>query len=406
MSRDAAQQPVAWYRHAPYQLYFPMGGLLSALGVLPWTAFALGVGGWRPGLHAIVEVQSALTCFAVGFLFTFIPRRTGTALPRAAECIAALALLLAPALLALFGHEQAAHLCWSVLALFLAAFVAVRIPAAVRGKKAVAQLVWLPLSFGMGMGGALLAALAGPDRPVWMTGLGTSLVWQGMFAGLVMGIGGMLLPMMLHREPHRGDTSPRAWLLHALAAAAFVSSFALEWAIGLRTGYALRAGVSLAVLGFAGRMWRWPRAKGLHRRLAWIAVWMVPLGFACVALWPMHRVAMLHLVFLSGFTLLTLAVANHVIVAHGGRDPLLLANPAPLVITGAAMLLAVVARVLVSVDPLRLQLWVGVASSLLLVALAAWAWWVLPRLKAVRPYQEDRLPSSEQRARGLAPAGE
>ena len=406
MSSEAAQRPIAWYRHAPYLLFFPIGGLLAALGVMPWTAFAFGPGPWRPELHAITEVQGALTCFVVGFLFTFIPRRTGTAPPRSSECFAALGLVVAPGLLALLRHEQAAHLTWGVLALFLAAFVLFRIPPAVRAQKAVAQLLWLPVSFAMGVGGAMFATLASPSRPVWMAALGTSLIWQGVFCGLVMGIGGMLLPMLLHREPYKGDVSLRSWVLHAIAAAAFVASFAVEWLIGLRAGYGLRALVSFLVLLIAGRMWRWPRARGLHRRLAWIAVWMLPIGFACVAIWPVYRIAMLHLVFLSGFMLLTLSVASHVAIAHGGRDPLLLVNPPPLFVMGAAVLLAVIARILVSVDPTRLRLWVGVASSLFLVALASWAWWVLPRLKPVHPDEDDRLPPTGPTSRNLARAGE
>jgi len=384
-------------------LFFPLGALLSLLGVLPWTAFVLGWGGWRPELHAIMEVQSSLTCFAVGFLFTFIPRRTGTASPRSVECFGALGLLLAPALLALFGFEHLAHAVWAVLALFLAGFVLVRIPQALKTEKAVAQLLWMPAAFAMGVAGAGMAALAGPGRALWLRSLGASLVWQGVLGGLVMGVGGMLLPMMFHREPHRGDRGLRAWVLHGLAAALFMGSFAVEQIVGLRAGYALRALVALVVLVIAGRLWRWPKVKGLHRRLGWIAVWMLPVGFAAVAIWPVHRIAMLHLVFLSGFGMLTLAVANHVIVAHGGRDPLLMANPVPLFVMGAAIALAMVARILVSVDFMRLKLWIGVASSLYLVALISWGWWIVPRLKPISPYENDKLPA-EPPAVGRAPA--
>lgn len=394
MPLDAAPPPPAWYRHAPYLLFFPLGGLMSLLGVLPWTAFALGLGGWRPELHAITEVQSALTSFAVGFLFTFIPRRTGTAAPRSVECFGAVALVIAPALLALGGFGHLAHAVWALLALFLGGFVLVRIPHALKTEKAVAQLLWMPVAFGMGVVGAGMAALAGPGRPAWLGPLGTSLVWQGVLGGLVMGVGGMLLPMMFHREPHRGDRSPRAWVLHGMAAALFVGSFAVEVGVGLRTGYALRALVTLAVLGISARLWRWPRVQGLHRRLGWMAAWMLPVGFACVAIWPAHQIAMLHLVFLSGFGMLTLAVANHVIVAHGGRDPLLMANPVPLFVMGAAIALALVARILVSVDLMRMLLWLGAASSLYLVALIAWASWIVPRLKPVSPYENDKLPSA------------
>ena len=55
MPLEPAPPPPVWYRHAPYLLFFPLGALLSLLGVLPWTAFVLGWGGWRPELHAIMD---------------------------------------------------------------------------------------------------------------------------------------------------------------------------------------------------------------------------------------------------------------------------------------------------------------------------------------------------------------
>jgi uncharacterized protein involved in response to NO len=384
MSAEPSTTPVAWYRHAPYQLFFPIGGLLSLLGVVQWGAFALGwSSAWRPSLHAIIEIQSALSCFAVGFLFTFVPRRTRTAAPTTVEVGAALLLLIAPGV-ALFGHERLAHAAWALLALFLCVFTGRRLRSALRAGGAVAQFIWLPVSFGLGLLGALAAAIA-PGAWPWARSMGTALVWQGVLTGLVIGIGGMLLPMVLHREPHRGDPSRRAWFLHAVAAAVFASSFAVDWLADLRWGHAIRAVVAVGMLVGPARLLRWPRAPGLHRRVAWLAAWMIPLGFAAVALWPVYRTALLHLTFLPGFMLLTLAIANHVIIAHGGRDTLLFANPVPLYVMGAAVALATCARLLVAFDPARLRLWAGAAFFLFALALAAWASWVLPRLRPAPP---------------------
>lgn len=381
MSVKSEQQPV-WYRHAPYLLFFPLGGLLSLLGILPWGLFALRVpGSWQPTLHAMTEIQSALTCFAVGFLFTFVPRRTGTAPPSHVEVFASLALLFVTPLAALFGFQAIGHLAWAFLALLLCAFAGSRIRPALKSGAAVAQLLWLPVSFGMAFVGALFAAAAGRG-PSWMPGMGTSMIWQGLLAGLVVGIGGMLLPMLLHREVYRGDTSRRAWLFHSIAAALFVASFVIEPLVGMRWGYALRALVTFGMLLIAARLWRWPQARGFHRRVSWFAAWMIPLGFALVAMFPAYRVGFLHLTFLSGFAAITLAVANHVAIAHGGRDPLLFANPRPLIAMGAAIVAATGARLLIAFDASRMQLWAGVAFSCFAVALISWAVWVFPRLKS------------------------
>jgi uncharacterized protein involved in response to NO len=384
-----ATEPLAWYRQSPYLIFFPLGAALSLSGVLPWGLLSLGHFTWRPALHALTEVQGALTSFAIGFLFTFVPRRTGTPLPTTAECIAALVLLFPPPLLALFEHERLAQASWAVLALFLAFFVFTRLRKGLQKGQAVSQLLWLPSSFAMALAGSLLSAAAGPGRPYWLSPLGTSLVWQGMLGGLVAGIGGMLLPMLFHREPHKGDRSARSWWLNGAGCVLFASSFALEWAVNQRLGYGLRGAVLLAALLGPARLARPPRAEGVHRWFAWVAAWMIPLGFLAVALWPMHRIGLLHLTFLSGFTLLTLSVANHVTLAHGGRDPLLFSRPLPLLLMFGLVLLATTARVLVTLDPSRMLLWIGTAFWLYAGALISWAAWVLPRLKPL-PKAVDR----------------
>src|SRR5919201_6597971 len=93
------------WRREPYLLLFPLGALLAWAGVLPWLLFSLRATalyqpmfeaiGYRAAFHPVAQVEGFLTCFAVGFLFTFIPRRTGTGPPAAWQMIVALAAPLA-----------------------------------------------------------------------------------------------------------------------------------------------------------------------------------------------------------------------------------------------------------------------------------------------------------------------
>jgi hypothetical protein len=66
------------WRAEPYRILFPLGALLAWAGVLHWLLLATGATDeYRSTFHAIAQIQGLMTCFAVGFLFTFIPRRTG-----------------------------------------------------------------------------------------------------------------------------------------------------------------------------------------------------------------------------------------------------------------------------------------------------------------------------------------
>ena len=125
-SPELANSP-AW-RRDPWKLFFPLGLLLAWAGVLPWFLFGIGATGSYPSIfHSMVQVQGFLICFALGFLFTFLPRRTGTPPPSAFEVILC---LVAPAALAVFALQEKwalAQLCWLLTLGTLARFAVPRV---------------------------------------------------------------------------------------------------------------------------------------------------------------------------------------------------------------------------------------------------------------------------------------
>ena len=75
-------QAAPLWRREPYRIFFPLGCLLAWAGVLHWFLHSIGwLADYAPVFHAIAQIQGFMMCFAVGFLFTAIPRRTGTAPP-------------------------------------------------------------------------------------------------------------------------------------------------------------------------------------------------------------------------------------------------------------------------------------------------------------------------------------
>ena len=376
----------AW-RRDPYRILFPIGAGLAALASLPF-AFR-GAGGGALGLfHSVAQIEGFLTSFVVGFLFTFLPRRTRTAAPGPLEMAAAIVVPTAAVSSAWLGNPTLAHGLWVALLLVVLAFAVPRLRRTLVSGSAPAALVWLPVALAAGAVGAGLvmgSGLAGPRSGPALWVIGRGLLTQGFVAGLVLGVGSVLLPQLTRDEPAPSAAPSRhrrAVALHAVAAAGFYGSFPLEVLGDQRAGVALRALVATLVLLLAARIHRPPSVAGLHRRLAWLAAWLVPAGFWLAALLPRLRTAALHVVFVGGFAQLTLAIGAHVVLSHGGRPERLHRSPLALRLMAALLALAFTGRVLAGVDLARIPEWLAVAGASFTGAVVCWAAAIAPGLRA------------------------
>ncbi len=379
------------YRREPYRVLFPLGVLLAWAGVGHWLALAaLGWGAYSSVFHSIAQVQGFMMCFAVGFLFTAIPRRTGTTPPAAWQMAVAVAAPVATTALAWFETRRALALsqtAWLVLVIVVVEFAVRRFRSATARRRPPNSFVWVPVAFLLGVVGAALTGVGGAFKEdYWyLHTLGKTLVLQGMLVGLVLGVGGMVIPLLTCGDaPPDGTTSPRDLRIragHLLAAAVLVGSFWLEATGSEQAGHGIRAALTLVVLLAASRIYRLPRLPGWHRWLVWGSAWAIPLGFALAAAFPLHKQAGLHVVFVGGFALMALAVGLHVTFAHGGYPHLVRGRLWRVVALGALVVVALAARGLMSLDPARLWTWMGLASAAFLLATALWLSLILPRLK-------------------------
>lgn len=370
-----------WNRE-PHRLLFPLGAALAVVAVLPFAFFGAG-GGALALFHSVAQIEGFLTCFLVGFLYTFVPRRTRTLGPDSLQMTAALALPSAAVALAWAGDTAMAHGLWLLLVGVVLDFTLSRL----RGARVPAVAVWIPLALVAGAAGAVLIMaepLAG--RAAWAIGRG--LLVQGLFAGLVLGVSGFLVPQLTRGEPgpDRPD-APRArgsLALHGLLAAAFFGSFPLEVLWNARLGLALRALVATGVLLAVARIHRPPSIPGLHRRLVWLAAWLVAAGFWILTLSPRLRGAGLHVLFVGGFAQLTLAVAAHA-AFEDARPERLSASPRSARAMAGLLAVAFGGRVLAAIDLRRVAPWLAVASVAFCGAVAAWALLVGPQLRGREP---------------------
>ncbi len=391
MSVDARHQPPApptSLMRDPWRVFFPLGVVLGWTGVLHWLLYALGVSEvYRALFHATAQIQGFLTCIAIGFLYTFIPRRTGTSPPSTLEMAAGAAAPVAATLAAWLESVAVSQAAWLAGVSLMAAFVWRRVLSPGGAKRVPGVFVWVPVALLAGISGAALVgivAIVGPREEPQLWQLGRGLLLQGFVTALVVGVGGTMIPTLT-----RGETAPGATPIvlsrrgpQVVLAAAFLASFPLEVYVGPRAGFALRALVAGGVLIAVARLWRPPTLPGLHRRLIWVSAWLLPAGYALAAADPGQRSAALHLVFIGSFTVMALSVSLHVALSHGGRPERLAGWPWPA--WAMALLLAAAAtfRLLVGLDSARFKPWLAGAALSFFLATVAWASLVVPAIRA------------------------
>lgn len=373
-------------RRDPWRAFFPLGVLLGWAGVVHWLLYAAGASDrYDAVFHATAQIQGFLTAIALGFLFTFVPRRTETPPPSAPALAAGLAAPVAVTALAWQGHWAIGQVVWAACIGGAAIFVGRRVLTPGAARRLPAVFVWVPVALLAGIAGAALVAVAaalGPHEEPQLWSLGRGWLLQGFVTALVVGVGGTMLPALTRAEPPRLTAGAGTGRLGQIAAALlFLASFPVEVYALPRLGLALRAVVAGGVLVGGARLWRPPAVPGLHRRLMWIAAWLLPIGYLAAAAWPEQRSTALHVAFIGGFALLALSVALHVALSHGGHPERLAGRPWQVWCTGLLLLAATVFRLLVGIDPMHMRPWLALAAGSFLLATLAWSSLVAPAIR-------------------------
>ena len=353
---------------------------------MPWLAIAFGYEGENTQIfHSIAQIQGFMLCFALGFLFTMVPRRTGTWAPNTLEMVLGLGCPVAITLCAALKYHALSQAFWFVLVATLAQFLVRRFRQSTATGPSLPAFVWLPIGLLQGVAGAVLFGLFGAlDLDYDIHRLAQRLLLQGLFLSLVVGVGSMVFPLFTRGEgPGKRPAPPRfAKLIHVFGAALLVSTFFFEVYGWHHTGLLGRGVLCGALLVFGGRVHRLPTKPGANRWLVFFAIWMIPIGYLLAGIMPPHYVQIgMHIVFIGGFATMAMAVAAHVALAHGGRKPELDGWPVLIVAYAALFQVAVVARALMLLDDLdRYQMWLGVAAGAFLLGSLAWAALVVPAL--------------------------
>jgi uncharacterized protein involved in response to NO len=378
-------------RREPYRLFFPLGVGFGILGAGHWLAYAAG---WSEGysgfFHAAIQTGAFLPSFIVGFLLTALPRFTSTPAATSAEVLLFLSLLMAQPLCAARGAWVAAECCAIAWLLALAVFAGRRLAWRRAAVTPPIEFVWIPfaLLFGL-LGHALLIGGQLQWLPVGVLALARPLAQQGFLLAIVVGVSGFMAPRLLGRgfvavavtgidpvKAHR--LRQRRVQAHAAGALLLLLSFLLEGGGWLQAGYALRALVVTMVLAWTTQFHRPATVPDMYARLLRVSLWMLPLGYAGAAWLPGVRVAMLHLAFLGGYSLMIFAVGTMVVFSHAGEALTLRGRSMPLRVVGGLVAAAAALRASADWLPQAFFPIVAIAAAAWMAAGVLWLLWLRP----------------------------
>ncbi|MFN7953209.1 MAG: NnrS family protein [bacterium] len=387
----ANQSPTASsvWQTEPFRIFFPLGVGIAWVGLSQWVFFPFG---WPKAyacdLHGFIQMQAFTMAFAFGFLFTALPRRTQSAPPSRAELSATTALLVLVTLAGLFAQRVAMMLGYFALFALLTRFALMRLLGSAARRRPPAAFALVPIAALQGLIGPLLV-IAGPrvNMLPWLYPLGRLFIEQGVFLCLIVGIGGLVLPLVGGWPPPADlGSSPRESrraLLFAAAGLVIVGSEIAEALGAFRAGPIVRGLVVALGLALGGGAWRAPKKSGLHRRLVWLAMWLTPLGVLLSGLLPGLRVASLHVLFIGGYSLMCLAVATHVSYAHlPGLESLMLTSHRAVKWMGGLVIVALLGRTAADVSHTYYQ-HLSSAAAAWIIGSAVWLGFLGPKL--IRP---------------------
>lgn len=314
----------------PYRVFFPSGVLAGIWGVMMWPML---YGGWLhfyPGeAHTRIMIEGFMGAFVLGFIGTAFPRLTGNRCWFGGEFLLILLLWTLTVLSHAMGKVQAGDAAFCVLLLTLFTGMAGRW---IFGHHDTPPPGFILAFTGM-LGAAVAAGFLAWNASPSLAQLQFARLWlfQGFLLLPLMGIGPYVLPRFFGmNSSHSFDDAPSppsGWWPKAISAIIagllVIAGFALEVMGNPLIGQLLRAVVILVWFALETPVFRRAKLSTTPGNAVRWAVIGLASGLICAAVWPLTRVGSLHLFFVTGLGLVTMAVGTRVILGHAGHHDLL-----------------------------------------------------------------------------------
>lgn len=378
-------------RRNPFRIFFPLGIVAGCIGVGHWAMWTMGypVADIK-NLHLVLQSQGFLSFFVIGFLMTAFPRFSGTDSASLLEIFIAAsgaALFLVGALI---RHWVLAHSGTLILLAMIPVFA---------GRRLAARTKDLPPSFLL-LAFGLVQAFVGVsfslftnmgESNVYLYSVGRQMVQVGFLLCMVLGVTAKLAPFLMGytNDPGCEDgakifclSRPSEIAVHGLSGFLIMASFFIE-PMFQRVALGVRAAVVAVHLIWFAKIGRTLRKRTATIFFFWLSCWMIPLGLILMSLFPQYRVALLHVVFVGGFSLMIFSFGMLVVLSHSGKAALLNGKLWALKSVGIMAVIALGFRLLADFFPNRYMLFLHNASGFWVVAAVVWLLYAIPKMRGI-----------------------
>lgn len=364
-----------------YRILFPLGGIISVIGVLLWPLFVMGWLPFYPGIpHARLMVQGFVFSFVAGFLSSALPHMLEVRGISLWQTLLLAGMIFAVTVIHLAGRTVWGDALFALTVPMLVAMVLRRWPE--RKDLPPPGFALAGLGLLSGWIGSLILTLSGwVVLSPFVSGLARLLINHGFILFPVLGVGAYLLPRMVG-VPNRHLIAPKSpacspeWIRRARfmlgCGVLLMVSFVLEAAGSVRYGYAMRTVVAIGCLLSEVPLYRVRRLPGSIPWALAIAAVSILTGLLVITVFPLRSMTYLHVVFITGYGLLILNISARVMLGHSGNGALIYARSTTSKWITGLVLLAMATRVSADILPKMQLTHYSYAAITWVVVIALW----------------------------------
>lgn len=352
----------------PYSLFFSVGLVSAVLGISLWFFYQHQLVNFYPRqAHGNMMFFGFLWAYIAGFLMTAVPKMTRTDFAGYGEIFTALLLVVLQWMLNLRNQVQLSFYIYGLQILFIAYFFLRRFM--VRRQLPFEGFLFFPF--------AIIMAFLGFVRFILHPEVGFTEVYlfsaQAFVLNLICGLGTRLIPAIT-RVPSAVSpdflTAKPKYLEFSTMAVLLNLGFLVEGFFDVQVGNIIKLIVVTYIAVKYFKVLKMPAARSYVGYGIRSSILFLIAGFLGLSLNLGNPLAVMHLIYIGGFTLITLMISTRVTLAHGPQDTSPELNSKSVIATVVFFSLAAIFRFIAGQDITSQVL--SVSLLFFLLALGVW----------------------------------